>query len=678
MSSFSRLSPARRGAGSVPPELPGERPLGELAAPLRRAIGRARLTLLEAQDPDGAWRAPCEAPPSLVAWSLAAQALGGPLDRELAGAGHDWLLSRALATGGWAREPEGDFDLETSLWAYWATKLLAPGESSPELAAARARILAEGGAAAANGHLRYAWALAGQLPYEVCPPVPPEWLWLMGRYRQAPRRGETERAQAAALALVWAERPLRPIDGLAGVRELFRQPSADWPRRTFVVENSPGPCWQSRALQLAERVAGWLDRHERAPFQGTARRALGEWLRAWWNAHESCLPEHPASIWAGLALRCTDRLDREEFAQPLRQQLDGWLEPDRAADEPSDAGATSADRQLAAITATSRAVEALRASGGELSQHALSQAAGWLTETLATESAQSDAGPPSIARAQALAALARLVDGSPRSAEAATPQLELIGHGKADDPDEARDQVELASRIAAQVADVSAAPASRPFASPVQGYDGVAAHRAAAWRPGFSDQGEELLAQVAQLVFRARRNTVDEVHRSAVVRSILAEQRADGGWPATGPAGRVTVTAEVLAALLAAGLPVHRAELQAGLSWLLAEQRADGRWSDAAADRAAETSHQDEPAPLVALRPTAAALRALVAAGLPDQPGAVRGGAWLVRAGEDTADPAGVAIRLTALAEWSAALAECPPPPACAPVLQLVAEHEEW
>ena len=76
--------------------------------------------------------------------------------------------------GGWPLYGGGDFDLSTTVKAYYALELIGDDPDAPHMARARAAILARGGAARASVFTRISLALFGQVPWRAVPVMPVE------------------------------------------------------------------------------------------------------------------------------------------------------------------------------------------------------------------------------------------------------------------------------------------------------------------------------------------------------------------------------------------------------------------------------------------------------------------------------------------------------------------------
>jgi squalene-hopene/tetraprenyl-beta-curcumene cyclase len=141
---------------------------------LDNAIASAVRSLLSAQHASGAWCYELEADCTIPAEYVLMMHYLGEIDTALEARLARYLRSHQVAEDGWALYPGGAFDLSCSVKAYYALKLVGDDPEAPHMAAARAAILAHGGAARANVFTRIALAFFGQLPWRGIPFMPVE------------------------------------------------------------------------------------------------------------------------------------------------------------------------------------------------------------------------------------------------------------------------------------------------------------------------------------------------------------------------------------------------------------------------------------------------------------------------------------------------------------------------
>jgi squalene-hopene/tetraprenyl-beta-curcumene cyclase len=127
--------------------------------------------------------------------------------------------------GGWSLYHDGDFDLNATVKAYFALKLIGDNPGAPHMRRAREAVLAAGGAARANVFTRIQLALFGQVPWRATPWIRPEAM-LMPKW--APFHIEKvsywSRAVMVPLFVVAALKPQARNPRRIGIRELFTVP----------------------------------------------------------------------------------------------------------------------------------------------------------------------------------------------------------------------------------------------------------------------------------------------------------------------------------------------------------------------------------------------------------------------------------------------------------------------
>ena len=137
-----------------------------------------------------------------------------------------------MPEGGWAMYPGGALEISGSVKAYFALKLTGHDPAADYMVRAREAIRAQGGADCVNSFTRFFLALLGQIPYSICPAVPPELVLLPKWFPiNLYALSAWSRTIVVPLSIVSAMQPVRQLATHAyGINELF--PCAkpkDWP-----------------------------------------------------------------------------------------------------------------------------------------------------------------------------------------------------------------------------------------------------------------------------------------------------------------------------------------------------------------------------------------------------------------------------------------------------------------
>ncbi|HEX2830620.1 MAG TPA: squalene--hopene cyclase [Burkholderiales bacterium] len=144
------------------------------ASALDSSIARAAAAIAAAQHPDGYWCYELEADCTIPAEYILMMHFMGEVDTALQSRIAVYLRAGRVAEDGWPLYAGGAFDLSCSVKAYWALKLAGDDVDAPHMKAARAAILAHGGAARANVFTRITLALFGEVPWRAVPFMPVE------------------------------------------------------------------------------------------------------------------------------------------------------------------------------------------------------------------------------------------------------------------------------------------------------------------------------------------------------------------------------------------------------------------------------------------------------------------------------------------------------------------------
>src|SRR6266542_1892028 len=151
----------------APPRAAGPPPSALLSA-----LEAARSYLLSVQQPDGHWVGELEGDTILESEYILLRVFMGNLDAERLRKLVNQIRRMQRPEGGWAIYPGGPVEVSSSVKAYLALKIAGLNPDHPELANARAAILAHGGITACNIFTKIYLAVMGLYPWEGTPVVP--------------------------------------------------------------------------------------------------------------------------------------------------------------------------------------------------------------------------------------------------------------------------------------------------------------------------------------------------------------------------------------------------------------------------------------------------------------------------------------------------------------------------
>ncbi len=161
---------------------------GNLTADARAALERAVQFLLDAQADDGYWEGSFETDTSFTADYILLTHYVGRVNEARQEKAVRYILDHQNADGGWSAYPGGPSVDYVSVLDYLALKLAGLDADDPAMSAARAFILAGGGAETANRLVQTRLALFGQVPWNRMIPfntnfmLVEEWLYRVGYY----------------------------------------------------------------------------------------------------------------------------------------------------------------------------------------------------------------------------------------------------------------------------------------------------------------------------------------------------------------------------------------------------------------------------------------------------------------------------------------------------------------
>lgn len=631
----------------------------QLAIPVRTSIFRSRCHLVRQQRVDGSWAGQRSGDISSLIQFVLLSAYLGQLDSELVDQSIESLKRDEHPNGGWSLVPGGPIDLNASVLAYFALKVAGQDGSQQLMGRARQVIRELGGADAANSATRWWLALLGQIDYDHCPEVAPEWLLASMFHSHADAASER---RLAAMAIVAAKRPRRIIDVSRGVRELFIEQPTHWPKQSA-----------DFAPPQASMVGEIWSRCERVGLAPFRKRALerARFLLTELAVELGCQDAELEELaWHWIALKALGFQESSPAIVACQHRLDHLVFVDSIADE-------SRSQPETALTAdTALAIEAIRASGVAIDQPPVAAGIRWLVEhrVAPVEAAHNDREMAAVLRAIAPVTIAETEDSCVLppvlqvAIRADDSQTELLHH-----------DTELAP-IATSIADEFVAR---------QRFDG-------GWSPWSGAESSRRSRGMLRASFR-RPLEVSSADATAATLVLLAEhgvspshpamirggiflrqsQRGDGSWDSATGARFLHGTTWAIRGLLATGAPLDDSAVAAGLNWLVVQQHESGGWGEALGSSA--NPREFVRAEATAIQ-TAWVVLALVAAGHADHEATRRGIEFLVGAQQDDGrwydsllsvrDSAGgswyrndlhsAALPLLALARWAVAIGQLP------------------
>jgi len=228
-----------------------------------------------------------------------------------------YILSQQLPNGGWNNYPEGPPDLSVSVKAYFALKLMGHDSQSDYMVRARELIRSLGGAARCNSFTKFYLAFLGQFPYENCPAVPPEMMFLpRWAYFSIYAMSSWTRTIVIPLSIFYAFKPVQNLPADKGIRELFLEspekplwphPPSRWP---FT--------WTNFFLAL-DYIIKKLGRWEPRWLRARAIERAKTWMLERFSDSDGLGAIFPPMIYTVISLRCLGYADdSEEMKWALR------------------------------------------------------------------------------------------------------------------------------------------------------------------------------------------------------------------------------------------------------------------------------------------------------------------------------------------------------------------------
>jgi squalene-hopene/tetraprenyl-beta-curcumene cyclase len=576
-------------------------------ASLDRAVARAADWLLSRQQEDGHWVFELEADATIPAEYILLQHYLDTIDEGLEQRIAPYLRRTQGAHDGWSLFHGGEFDISSSVKAYFALKAIGDPIDAPHMTRARAAILARGGARHSNVFTRILLALWGEVPWRAVPMMPVE-IMLLPRWFpfHIDKISYWSRTVIVPLLVLMAQRPRARNPRGVSIAELFTEPPdnvTDWikpPSRSLM---GSAFAWLDGILRRLEPTFPRYLR-DRAIAKAVdfvtprlnGEDGLGGIFPAMANSMMmyDCLgypPDHPNCRTARAA---TDKLvvhgDNETYCQPCLSPVWDTVLAGHALMEVGDDIAPALRRAFDWVEGR----QVRDVAGDWAAQRPGLRPGGWAFQ-------YENPHYPDVDDTAAVGLALDRFDGAryreaiDRAGEWITGMQSKNGGWGSFDADNTHYYL---NHI--------------PFAD-----------HGALLDPPTADVSARCLGFLAQIGYAP-----DHPAIARAVAYLKREQEADGSWFGRWGTNYIYGTWSVLAALNAAGLDPEAPEMRRAVAWLLARQHEDGGWGESGA-----SYWPDQPpgeAPYSAASQTAWALLGLMAAGEAAHPAVARGIDYLV------------------------------------------------
>jgi squalene-hopene/tetraprenyl-beta-curcumene cyclase len=557
-----------------------------LAHDVHDAMRRTQHWLLRRQETEGYWCAELEGDTILESEFILLWAFLGRREDPLCARLAKHMLAQQLPSGGWAIYPNGPLEMSASVKAYFALKLVGHDPESEPLRRARTAILAAGGADQVNSFTRFYLALLGQISYECCPEVPPEFV-LLPKWSPINMWGVSawSRPMIVTLSIMSAKQPVTLVPDELGIKELFIDAPESWSynRCPGLRPSVTGWMWE-QFFKVADRGLKIARRLHCLPLRKRALNKARDWMIAHFERSDGLAAIFPPMVWSIIALKALGyKEDQPELKYAIERLLALVIE---------DGDSARVQPCKSPVWDTAISLRSLCESGIEADEPRLVDASRWLIERevrlRGDWSATVNATPGGWA-------FEFDNDFYPDLDDTAMV-LMALAH-QYDEPPAASDGVRQRSSAPAELlADINGAmQRGETWMRAMQNRDGGWGafdrdnNREFLCRVPFADHNAmldpstpDLTARVMEAFARLGRSVGDTTIDRAV-RYMRRSQEEDGSWFGRWGVNYIYGTWQALQGLAAAGVPNDDPMLYAGCEWLIRHQQANGGWGESPA-----------------------------------------------------------------------------------------------
>ena len=298
------------------------------------AVARAAQALLGRQAHDGHWRFDCEADVTIPSEYMLLHYFMGSVDKDREARIAAFIRRRQLPNGSWSLYEGGPGDISATVKAYFALKLAGDAEGAAHMTAARQWVRANGGAEKCNVFTRIALAMFGQMPWKTVPAMPVEMMLLpKWWFFHLSKVSYWSRCVIVPLLIIFAKRPVCPIEPGHGVSELFLQePSSLGNLDHFRWKRG----WKANAFLVLDRLLKMVDPLVPGFIRNAAVARAERWLRDHTKGVGGIGAIYPAIANAAVAFRLLGAKDDDpDLVRSLQaiedlvveEAQDTWVQP---------------------------------------------------------------------------------------------------------------------------------------------------------------------------------------------------------------------------------------------------------------------------------------------------------------------------------------------------------------
>ena len=287
---------------------------------VQAALKRSQDYLLSIQKPEGYWVGELMVDSTLVSDMVAYHHWDGSVDLEWERKAINHLFSMQLPDGGWNIYYGGPSEVNATIKAYLALKLMGVSATDPRMLKAREAALHFGGVPRMNTFSKLYLALIGLFPWEYVPTIPCEVL-LLGKWFHVNfwDMSNWSRGMIVPLAIINHYKPTRTVkvnlDELypEGIHERDLALAPDPERislRNFFL-------WLDRLHKLAE----WFAEHSIHPFRKMALKKCEKWMLERLEGSDGLAAIFPAMLNSIIAMKALGYKNDNPILQREWQEL---------------------------------------------------------------------------------------------------------------------------------------------------------------------------------------------------------------------------------------------------------------------------------------------------------------------------------------------------------------------